>query len=162
MILGRTPRDRGELVSAGGHQPDRTPSSASPQTPQALSDEPVQPCSVGQSSKRVTRDHFVNSPRSKKSSRTPTLDDCLDDLSDIIRNTRAHKACQAVDAEEMAQVNQILKQDGYSKSDVVFAQALNLCNNKLRRRAFLDLETKEGRLNWVNVSWDFVCSMKYQ
>ena len=120
MILGRTPRDRGELVSAGGHQPDRTPSSASPQTPQALSDEPVQPCSVGQSSKRVTRDHFVNSPRSKKSSRTPTLDDRLDDLSDIIRDTRAHKA----------QVNQILKQDGYSESDVVFAQALNLCNNR--------------------------------
>jgi len=47
----------------------------------------------------------------------------------------------------MAQVNQILKQDGYSESDVVFAQALNLCNSRLRRRAFLDLETKEGRLN---------------
>ena len=121
-------------------------------------DEPVQPHSVGQSFKRVTRDHSVNSPRSKKSSRTPTLDDCLDDLSDIIRDTRAHKAHQATDAEEMAQVNQILKQDGYSKSDVVFAQALNLCNNRLRCRSFLDLETKEGRLNWVNVSWDFVFS----
>ncbi|CAD6234673.1 unnamed protein product [Miscanthus lutarioriparius] len=121
LILGRTPRDRGELVSAGGHQPDRTSSSASPQTPQALSDEPVQPHSVGQSSKRVTRDHSVNSPRSKKSSRTPTLDDCLDDLSNIIKDTRAHKAHQVTDAEEMAQVNQILKQDGYNKSDVVFA-----------------------------------------
>ena len=135
MILGRTPRDRGELVSAGGHQPELTPSSASPQTPQALSNKPVQPCSVGQSSKRVTRDHSVNSPRSKKSSRTPTLDDCLDDLSDIIRDTRAHKAHQATDAEEMAQVNKILKQDRYSESDVVFAQALNLCNNRLCRRA---------------------------
>ena len=110
-----------ELVSAGGHQPDRTPSSASPQTPQGLSDEPVQPRSVGQSSKRVTRDHSVNSPRSKKNSRTPTLDDCLDDLSNIIKDTRAHKAHQVTDAEEMAQVNQILKQDGYSESDVVFA-----------------------------------------
>ena len=86
-----------------------------------MSDEPVQPHSVGQSSKRVTRDHSVNSPRSKKSSRTPTLDDCLDDLSNIIKDTRAHKAHQVIDAEEMAQVNQILKQDGYSESDVVFA-----------------------------------------
>ena len=123
-----------------------------------MSDEPVQPHSVGQSSKRVTRDHSVNNLRSKKSSRTPTLDDCLDDLSDIFRDTRVHKAHQATDAEEMAQVNQILKQDGYSESDVVFSQALNLCNNRLRRRAFLDLETKEGQLNWVNVSWDFIFS----
>ena len=121
MILGHTPRDRGELVSAGGHQPDRTPSSASPRTPQALSDEPVQARNVGQSSKRVTRDHFVNSPRSKKSSRTPTLDDCLDDLSDIIKDARGNKTRQATDAEEIAQVNQILKQDGYIESDVVFA-----------------------------------------
>ena len=93
-----------------------------------------------------------------KSSRTPTLDDCLDDLSDIIRDTRVHKACQATDAEEMSQVNQIMKQDGYNESDVVFAQALNLCSNRIRHRAFLDLETKEGRLNWVNVSWDFIFS----
>jgi len=123
-----------------------------------LSDELIQPCSVGQSSKRVTRDHSVNSPRSKKSSRTPTLDDCLDDLSDIIKDARGNKTRQATDAKEIAQVNQILKQDGYSESDVVFAQALNLCNNRLRRRAFLDLETKEGQLNWVNVSWDFIFS----
>ena len=102
MILGCTPRDRGELVSAGGHQPDRTPSSASPHTPQALSDEPVQPRSVGQPSNRVTRDHSVNSPRSKKSSRTPTLDDYLDDLSDITRDARGNKARQATDAEEIA------------------------------------------------------------
>ena len=123
-----------------------------------MSDELVQPHSVGQSSKRVTRDHSINSPRSKKSSRTPTLDDYLDDLSDIIRDARGNKARQATGAEEIAQVNQILKQDGYNESDVVFAQALNLCNNRLCRRAFLDLETKEGRLNWVNVSWDFVFS----
>jgi len=107
---------------------------------------------------RVTRDHSVNSPHNKKSSKTPTLDECLDDLSDIIRDTRAHKAHQATDAKEMAQVNQILKQDGYNESDAVFAQALNLCNNRLCRRAFLDLETKEGQLNWVNISWDFVFS----
>ena len=120
--------------------------------------ELVQPRSVGQSSNRVIRDHSVNSSRSKKSSRTPTLDDCLDDLSDIIKDARGNKTRQATDAKEIAQVNQILKQDGYSESDVVFAQALNLCNNRLCHQAFLDLETKEGRLNWVNVSWDFVFS----
>ena len=131
---------------------------SSPQTPQALSDQSVQPRSVGQPSKRVTRDHSINSPHSKKSSRSLTLDDCLDDLSDIIKDARGDKARQATDAEEIAQVNQILKQDGYSESDVVFAQALNLCSSRIRCRAFLDLETKEGRLNWVNVSWDFVSS----
>ena len=131
----------------GGHQLDSTPSSGSPRTPLALSDEPVLPRSGAQPSKRVHREHSINSPRSKKSSKTPSINDCLDDLSHIIREARSSKARQATDAEELSQVNQILKQDGYSESDVVFAQAVNLCNNGLRRRAFLDLETKEGRLN---------------
>ena len=162
MILGRTPCDRGELVSAGGHQPDKTPSSGSPRTPPGLSDEPVLPRSGGQPSKRVHREYYVNNPHSKKSSKTPSIDDCLEDLSHIIREARSQKARQAIDAEELSQLHQILKQDGYSETDVVFAQTLNLCNNRLRRWAFLNLETKEGWLNWVNVSWDFVCSTKSQ
>jgi hypothetical protein len=49
-----------------------------------------------------------------------------------------------------------LAADGYSEHDVVFMQVLNLCLNKHRRHAFLDLKSKEGWLNWVKVSWDFV------
>ncbi|CAD6206602.1 unnamed protein product [Miscanthus lutarioriparius] len=69
-ILGRTPRDRGELVSAEGHQPDKSPSSGSPRTPLALSDKPVQPRSGAQPSKRVYREYSVNSPRSSIMSST--------------------------------------------------------------------------------------------
>jgi len=162
MILGRTPHDRGELVSVGGHQPDKTPSSGSPRTPPALSDEPVLPRSGAQPSKRVHREYSVNSPHSKKSSKTPSIDDCLEDLSHIIREARSQKAHQGTDAEELAQVHQILLQDGYSEAGVVFVQALNLCNNRLRRRAFHNMKTKEGRLNRINVTWDFVCSTKSQ
>jgi len=117
----------------GGHQPDNTPSSGSPRTPLALSDELVLPCSGAQPSKRVHREYSISSPRSKKSSKTPSIDDCLDDLSHIIREARSQKARQAINVEELSQVNHILKQDGYNETDVVFAQTLNLCNNRLRR-----------------------------
>ena len=160
MILGRTPCDRDELVSAGGHQPDKTPSSGSPRTPPGLSDKSVLPRSGAQPSKRVHREHSINSPRSKKSSKTPSIDDCLEDLSHIIREARSQKAHQGIDAEELAQVLEILLQDGCSETDVVFAQTLNLFNNRLRRWAFLNMKTKEGRLNWINVMWGFMCSTK--
>ena len=133
MILGRTPCDRDELVSAGGHQPDKTPSSGSPRTPSALSDEPVLPRSGAQPSKRVHREYSVNRPRSKKSSQTPSVEDCLEDLGHIIREARSQKARQSTDAQELAQVHEILLQDGISETDVVFVQALNLCNNRLHR-----------------------------
>ena len=142
MILGRTPRDRGELVSTGGNQPNKTPSSGSPRTPPALPDKPVLPCSGAQPSKRVHREYSVNSPPSMKSSKTPSIKDCLEDLGHIIREARSQKPRQGIDAEELAQVHEILLQDGCSETDVVFAQALNLCNNRLHRRAFLNMKTK--------------------
>ena len=89
----------------GGHQPDKTPSSGSPRSPLALSDELVLPRSGAQPSKRVHREHSINSPPSKKSSKTPSIDDCLEDLSHIIREARSQKAHQSTDAEELAQVH---------------------------------------------------------
>ncbi|KAG2552895.1 hypothetical protein PVAP13_9KG488200 [Panicum virgatum] len=41
LLFGHTPRDRGELFSAGGHGTDQTSSGDSPRTPQDLSNEPV-------------------------------------------------------------------------------------------------------------------------
>jgi len=95
-----------------------------------------------------------------KSSKTPSIKDCLEDLGHIIREARSQKAHQGIDAEELAQVLEILLQDGCSETDVVFAQTLNLFNNRLRRWAFLNMKTKEGRLNWINVMWGFMCSTK--
>ncbi|KAF8666528.1 hypothetical protein HU200_053645 [Digitaria exilis] len=150
-LFGHTPRDRGELVSAGGHGTDQTCSGGSPRTPQDLSDSPLEPRSGGQSSKRCIREHSVDSPIKKK---TPSLDDCLEDISHIIRESRDQKARLTTEAEEMATVNKILKEDGFNESDLFFAQALNVCTNRTRRRAFLDLETKQGRINYVKVTWE--------
>ncbi|RLN24062.1 hypothetical protein C2845_PM07G14680 [Panicum miliaceum] len=143
----------GQLVSAGGHRSKPTASGDSPQSPHEMSEEPIEPPSAGQTSKRPFREHSVCSPR-KKSSQTPTLDDCLDDLDDIIKVTRGRKSHRIIDAEEIAKVNQILKEDGYNERDLFFAQALNVCTNRIQRRAFLDLKSKEGRWNFVNVTWD--------
>jgi len=46
------------------------------------------------------------------------------------------------------------KRMGTTRVIYFFAQALNLCTHRLHRRAFLDLKTKEGRYNYVKVSWD--------
>jgi len=146
-ILGRTPRDRGQLVSAGGHRPNKSPSNGSPRTPPSLSDEPVETPSTHQPSKRVHREFSVNSPRSKKSSQTPSVEECLKDLGQFLREARSQKARRNNDAREMTQVQDILRQDGISEADEVFVQALNLCRDRLSHQGFLDMESKEGRLN---------------
>ncbi|KAG2545141.1 hypothetical protein PVAP13_9KG411518, partial [Panicum virgatum] len=158
-LFGHTPRDRGELYSAGGHGMDQTSSGDSPRTPQDLSNEPVRSRSDGQCSKRSTREHSVCSPIKMKSSQTPSLDDCLEDLDNIIKDAKERKSRHITEAEEIAQVNQILKEDGYNESDIFFAQALSLCTHRLHRRAFLGLVTKEGRYNYVKVTLDMM-SMK--
>jgi len=159
-ILGRTPRDRAQLVSAGGHRPDKSPSNVSPRTPPSLSDDPVVPPSGHQPSKRVHREYSVNSPRSKKSSQTPSVEECLEDLCQFIRESRSQRARHNTYAQELAQVHEILLQDGISETDVVFVQALNLCRDTLCQQGFLGMKSKEGRLNWIKVTWAFVCSNK--
>ena len=162
MILGRTPRDMGQLLSAGGHRPDKSPSNESPRTPPSLSDELTVPPSSHKPSKRVHREYSVNNPRSKKSTQTPSIEECLEDLGQFLREARYQKARRNIDAQELAQVQDILIQDGISEADVVFVQALNLCRDRLRRQGFLKMKSKEGWLNWINVTWDFVCSNKNQ
>ena len=136
----------------GGHRSDKSSSNGNPRTPPSLSDEPTLPPSSHQPSKRVHREFSVNSPRSKKSSQTPSVEDCLEDLGHIIRVARSQKALESTDAQELAQVHDILMQDGISEADVVFVQALNLCRDRLRRQGFLKMKSKEGRLNWINVT----------
>ncbi|CAO2201908.1 unnamed protein product [Urochloa humidicola] len=157
-ILGHTPRDRGELVSAGGHGTEDTSTGDSQETPHDLWQEQP-PHSGGQSSKRFIGEHSVSSPVKKKSTHTHSLDDCLDDLNEVIADTR-RKSGRIIDAEEMLQVNQLLTEDGYSEADPYFPKALNVCRDRIQRRAFLDLKTKEGRKNYVDFTWELMNKSK--
>jgi len=65
-LWGRTPRERGTLLAAGGHQRERTPSTPTNASPHDMSQEPVGTHSVGQSSKRTHREHSINSPPVRK------------------------------------------------------------------------------------------------
>lgn len=137
----------------------RRPPSDSSRTPKNMSADPLHQHSGGQSSKRLTRDHSVNSPY-KKSSRNHSIDKTLDNLNNMIkrsvmREQKRHKKCKDTYREESAQVKQILREDGYKEGDEVFMQVLNLTLDDNRRHAFLDLETKVGPLQWVKVSWAF-------
>ena len=85
-----------------------------------------------------------------------SLDDCLEDLDNIIKDAKERKSRHITEAEEIAQVNQILKEDGYNESDIFFAQALSLCTQRLYHRAFLGLVTKEGQYNYVKVTLDMM------
>ena len=51
----------------------------------------------------------------------------------------------------MDKVVKITKEDGLRESDAVYAQALIICTNTLHRRNFLTMETKEGRLNFLQI-----------
>ena len=82
-LWGHTPHDRGSLLSSGGHHRDTTPSNASHGSPNEISPDPVGVQSVGQSSKRSTRDYSINNPPSKKSA---SINECLNDLTDIIKD----------------------------------------------------------------------------
>lgn len=100
-------------------------------------------------------DHSVESPR-KKSSKNHSIEETIDGLNDIIMKARQRENHEDVlYCEEIAQVKEILAADSYIETDVVYMQVLSLCLDKHRRRAFLDLKSMEGRLNWMKVSWDF-------
>jgi hypothetical protein len=88
-LWGHTPRDRGTLLSSGGHHHERTPSTNSHDTPHKISHDPINLLSVGQSSNKSTREYSVNSPPNKKSA---SIDDCLNDLTDIIKDHKLQKA----------------------------------------------------------------------
>ena len=109
--------------------------------------------SVGQSSKRTTRDYSVNSPRSKKSA---SIDECmcLNDITDLIKDHKLQKAHKNKQEEEMDKVVNIMKEDGVEETDDVYTQALIICKDTLDYRNFLSMETKEGRLKFLKIYWD--------
>ena len=82
-LWGHTHRERSTLLAAGGHHRERIPSTPTNESPHDISQEPIGTHSVGQSSKRTTREHSVSSPPSKKSG---SIDECLNDLTQIIKN----------------------------------------------------------------------------
>ena len=116
-----------------------------------MSQEPIGTHSVGQSSKRTTREHSVNNPPSKK---TVFIDECLNDLTQIIKNHTQQKAGSSKHDDEMAKVKQILKQDGLPESDPAFAHALVVFKNTVDRRNFLSMEMKEGCMNLIEACWE--------
>ena len=89
ILWEHTPRDRGTLLSSGGHHRETTPSNASHGSPHNMSPDPIGVHSGGQSSKRSTRDFSVNSPRSKKSA---SIDECLNDITNLIKDHKHRKA----------------------------------------------------------------------
>ena len=147
-LWGHTPCDRGSLLSSGGHHRERTPSNASHGSPHNMSPDPIGVHSGGQSSKRSTRDYSINSPPSKKSA---SIDECLNDLTDFIKDYKLQKARISKQEEEMDKVKKILKEDGLLESDAMFAHALIICTNTLQRRNFRSMKTKEGRLNFLQI-----------
>jgi hypothetical protein len=102
-----------------------------------LPDAPTPPRSIGQSSKRSSREQSVCSPR-KKSSKTTSLDEGIQDLDTLVQDYKRLKSSRGLENEEMAKVHKILREDGFSESDLYFAQATNLCIDKMHRSSFQD------------------------
>lgn len=137
--------------------------SPSPRTPQEVPNNLLRGGIVGQSSRRYSRELSFSSPR-KKSGKTvmsveESIENCHDELSDVIKDHRKAGGHRSSDDDEMARVHQILKEDGLSESDVVYAQICCLCTQRPHRKTFLLLQTREGRLNWAKVAWELRCCL---
>jgi len=149
-LYGHQPRDRGTMLSAGGHH-ERTPTRMTEATPADMSQDFVAGSSVGQSSKRRTRDQVVDSPQKKKSA---SLEDCVRDILDTVKEMASGDQHLSLEEVEMDQVRQILEQDGFPEGTEEFLRATYLCRKKLNRRTFLTMKTREGRLTWITFNWE--------
>ena len=114
---GHTPRDRGTLISSGGHHREPTPNNDSHDSQHEISPDPFVVKSVGQSSKRTTRDYYVNSPCSKKSA---SIDECLNNITDLIKDHKLQKARINKQEQEMDKLVKIMKEDGVEDTDDVY------------------------------------------
>jgi hypothetical protein len=101
----------------------------------------------------MSKDQSVCSPR-KKSSRTTSLDDCIQDLDTLVKEYKRQKTSREVENEEMAKVHDVLREDGFDEADLFYIQATNLCCDKMHRSSFLNFKKKEGRMNYVKYSVD--------
>ena len=117
IMWGHTPRDKGALISTGGHHCETTPNNDNHDSPHEISPDPFVVKSGDQSSKRTTWDYSVNSPRSKKSA---SIDECLNDITDLIKDHKLQKACINKQEEEMDKVVKIMKEDGVEETDDVY------------------------------------------
>ena len=117
IMWGHTPRDRGTLISSGGHHRKTTPKNDSHDSPHEILPNPFIVKSVGQSSKRTTRDYSINSPCSKKSA---SIDECLNNITDLIKDHKLQKARKNKQEEEMDKVVKIMKEDGVEETDDVY------------------------------------------
>ena len=112
-LFGDHHQERGTLNAAGSVQDvTRTP----PRTPFI----PFGHSSAEDSSKRATTDNEVNSP--KKSKRSKDVGEYLADISDNIRA----RSAKPTEAEEMAEVMQMLRDDGVSQKSELFLMACDL------------------------------------
>jgi hypothetical protein len=92
----------------------------------------------------------------KKSSKTTSLDDCIQDLDTLVQDYKHRKSSHDLENEEMAKVHKILMEDRFSESDLYFAQAINLCIDKMHCSSFLNFQSKEGRMNYMKYSLDMM------
>ena len=148
ILWGHTPCDRGTLISSGGHHCETTPNNDSHDSPHEMSLNPFVVRSVGQSSKRTTRDYSINSPCSKKS---VSIDECPNYITDLIKDHKIQKARTNKQEEEMDKVVKIMKEDGVEETNDVYTQALIICKDTLDHRNFISMETKEDRLKFLKI-----------
>ncbi|RCV35194.1 hypothetical protein SETIT_7G221000v2 [Setaria italica] len=136
-LYGRDTQDRGTLLTAGGIR-EVTPSVG------------TEASSAHNLFKRLSWEISVDGPSKRKSG---SLEDYVRDLSKTVA-TRSQKR---VNREEMVRAMQLMEEDGLQERSPLYCQALYLCTrNPDYRTAFMQMKTKEGRLNWIQFNWDML------
>ena len=139
-LFGDHHQERRTLNATGSVQDvTRTP----PRTPFV----PFGHSSAGASSKRATTDNEVNSP--KKSKRSKDVGEYLADISDNIRA----RSAKPTEAEEMAEVMQMLRDDGVSQKSELFLMACDLFQKRGCREQYKNINDREDRLTYITWTW---------
>ena len=136
-LFGDHHQKRGTLNATGGVQDvTRTP----PRTPFV----PFGHYSARTSSKRAMMDNEVNGP--KKGNRLKEVGEYLADISDSIRA----RSAKPTEADEMAEVMQMLRDDGVSQKSKLFLMACDLFQERGCREQYKNIDDREDRITYIS------------
>jgi hypothetical protein len=133
-------QERGTFNAAGGVA-DVT------RTPPRMPFVPYGQSSAGTSSKRATRDFEVNSL--KKGKRWMEVGEYLADLSYSIKA----RSAKLTEAEEMAEVMQMLCDDGLSQKSELFLMACDLFQKRGCHEQYKNIDDREDHVTYISWTW---------
>lgn len=139
-LFGDTHPEQGTFNAAGGAA---DPDNSLPGTPTP----PIGQSSAGTSGKRASREFEASSPQKAKHPRS-----ALDYMAEV-SNSIAKRSSRPSVAEEMAEVMDILNEDGIEQGSELFLMACDLFQGAGHREQFKRIKERKDRITYITWTW---------